>query len=278
MQLITEGTREGTAGGVFGVQNAGGDKVKEGEGLVAGAKNRADIQKTLGEKTTEAEIDAQKPAQQEYITNRQKFETNYDQTRSEISELSNIYQHYQSGRSTEAQAELASWANGLGFKLPQAGGFDAGMKSAIQQAFAAVANSGLQKAPRAGLREATMMVASPTRDPAALRKIMADQLATLDYNHELYSTVPGHHLNVGDDIENFAKTHKYEDYLSKAHKELPFFKGLTPQTLKTATGEDWPAALPKQGKGAVPGERYTLPNGKIVRAQPDGSFQVEYEP
>jgi hypothetical protein len=113
------------------------------------------------------------------------------------------------------------------------------MKSAIQQAFAAVANSGLQKAPRAGLREATMMVASPSRDPAALRKILTDQLATLDYNHDLYQNVPGHNLGVGDDIEGFTKAHKYEDYLGKARKEVPLFKGITPDTLKTATGEDF---------------------------------------
>jgi len=237
----------------------GDDLITQGKAQQEAAKEnwqkQAEISAKGQEAVTSATTEAQKPALQEYITNRQKFEQNYDQTRSEISELSNIYQHFQAGRSTEAQAELASWANAFGIKLPQAAGFDAGMKSAIQQAFAAVANSGLQKAPRAGLREATMMVASPSRDPAALRKILTDQLATLDYNHDLYQSIPGHNLNVGDDIEGFTKKAKYEDYLGKARKEIPMFKGITPETLKTATGEDWPApALPS---GLPAGTRYS---------------------
>jgi hypothetical protein len=258
----------------------GDDLITQGKAQQEAAKSnwekQAEISSKGQEAVTSATTEAQKPVLQSYLENREKFESTYDQTRSEISELSNIYQHFQAGRSSEAQAELASWANAFGFKLPQAASADAAMKSAIQQAFAAVANSGLQKAPRAGLREATMMVASPTRDPAALRKILTDQLATLDYQHDMYSNVPGHNLNVGDDMDTFTKAHKYGDYLGKARKEVPIFKGITPETMKNVTGEDWPAPLPKTG--AQPGERYSLPNGKIVRAQPDGTFQVEYEP
>jgi hypothetical protein len=267
MQMITQGTSDK---GVFHGTPLEGDAdaaIAQGNALVEGAKNRAGIQKTIGEKTTEAEIEAKKPALQEYVTNRQKFESTYDQTRSEIGELSTIYQHAQSGRSAEAQAELASWANAFGFKLPQAASFDAGMKSAIQQAFAAVANSGLQKAPRAGLREATMMVASPTRDPAALRKILTDQLATLDYQHDMYSNVPGHNLNVDDDLERFTKEHKYEDYLKKARKEVPLFQGITPETLKNVTGEDWPAPplpanLPAGTKYSPSQNKFYDPSGR----------------
>ena len=210
---------------------------------------------------TGATTEAQKPVLQEYLTNREKFESTYDQTRSEISELSNIYQHFQSGRSADIQGELASWANTFGFKLPQAASADAAMKSAIQQAFAAVANSGLQKAPRAGLREATMMVASPSRDPAALRKILTDQLATLDYQHDMYTNVPGHNLNVGDDMDAFTKAHKYGDYLGKARKEVPLFKGITPETLKNVTGEDWPA--PPLPAGLPAGTKYSPSQNKF---------------
>jgi hypothetical protein len=249
----------------------GDDLITQGKAQQEAAKEnwqkQAEIASKGQEAVTSATTEAQKPALQSYIENRQKFEQNYDQTRSEISELSNIYQHFQAGRSTEAQAELASWANAFGIKLPQAAGFDAGMKSAIQQAFAAVANSGLQKAPRAGLREATMMVASPSRDPAALRKILTDQLATLDYNHDLYQNVPGHNLGVGDDIEGFTKAHKYEDYLGKARKEIPLFKGITPETLKTTTGEDWPApalpsGLPAGTRWSPSQEKWFDPSGR----------------
>lgn len=275
-QLIEQGKMMNARGKIAGVEGMGDATIQQGQAMVDAANKRFDIAKTASEKTTEAGLEAQKPAMQDYVENRKKFMMTYDQTRSEIGELANIYQNFQSGRQSEAEADLASWANAAGFKLPQAAGFDAGMKSAIQQAFAAVANSGLQKAPRAGLREATMMVASPTRDPAALRKILSDQLATLDQNYDLYSNVRGR-LGVDDDIAKFMKTHKYEDYLGKARKELPFFKGLTPDTLKIATGEKWPDPLPPKGK-AQPGERYTMPDGKIVRMQPDGSFAVEYEP
>jgi hypothetical protein len=249
----------------------GNDLITKGKAQQEAAKaawdKKAEIAAKGQEAVTSATTEAQKPALQSYIENRQKFEQNYDQTRSEISELSNIYQHFQAGRSTEAQAELASWANAFGLKLPQAAGFDAGMKSAIQQAFAAVANSGLQKAPRAGLREATMMVASPSRDPAALRKILTDQLATLDYNHDLYQNVPGHNLSVSDDIEGFTKAHKYEDYLGKARKEIPLFKGITPETLKTTTGEDWPApalpsGLPAGTRWSPSQEKWFDPSGR----------------
>jgi hypothetical protein len=276
MQMVTQGTQDK---GYFHGTPMEGDAdaaITQGNALIEGAKNRAGIAKTVGEKTSEAEIEAKKPALQEYITNRQKFEQTYDQTRSEAMELANIYQRFQAGRSTDPQGELASWANAFGFKLPQAASFDAAYKSAVVQEFDRVNSSGLQKAPRSALREAQMMVANPTRDPAALRKIMTDQVAALDYQHDMYSSVPGHNLNVDDDMETFTKSHKYSDYLTKARKEVPLFKGITPETLKNTTGEDWPSPLPKTG--AQPGERYSLPNGKVVRAQPDGTFQVEYEP
>ena len=210
-------------------------------------------------------IEAQKPIYQKFQEDKQKFAQNYDITRGQLGELSHIYANFQAGRSSEAQAELASWANAAGFKLDQAAGFDSAMKSAMLQAFDQVNASGLQKAPRASLREAILTVASPTKDPAALRKIMADSMATLDYNHDLYGSVNSYDTTKG--VTGFADSHKYEDYVAKARKEIPMFKGITPETLKNTTGEDWPApampsGLPSGTKYSPSTQKWWDPSGK----------------
>jgi hypothetical protein len=250
----------------------GDAEVTRGTELIEGAKNRGGISKEIGEKATEAVTEAQKPVYQKYLEDRTKFESTYDDTRNQLKELSDIYSHYQAGRSGEAQAELASWANALGLKLPQAAGFDAAMKTAVKQAFQQVADSGMQKAPRAGLREAMLMIAKPTMDPAALRKILTDSLASLDYNHELYNTVGSKQYDVSSGVTEFAKGHKWETYRDAARKEIPMFKGITPETLKTTTGEDMPTA-PTLPSGMPEGSQYSPsrkqwrdPSGKLYDA------------
>jgi hypothetical protein len=214
-------------------------------------------------------LEAQKPIYQKFQEDKQKFEQNYDITRGQLGELSHIYSNFQAGRQSEAEADLASWANAAGFKLPQAAGFDSAMKSAMLQAFDQVNASGLQKAPRASLREAILTVASPTKDPAALRKIMSDSMATLDYNHDLYNNVNSYDTTKG--VSQFTGTHKYEDYVKKAQQQIPMFKGITPETLKNTTGEEWPA--PPLPKGLPSGTKYSPstqkwwdPSGKSYNA------------
>jgi hypothetical protein len=214
-------------------------------------------------------IEAQKPIYQKFQEDKQKFAQNYDITRGQLGELSHIYANFQAGRQAEAESDLASWANAAGFKLPQAAGFDSAMKSAMLQAFDQVNASGLQKAPRASLREAILTVASPTKDPAALRKIMSDSMATLDYNHDLYGSVNGYDTTKG--VTSFADSHKYEDYVKKAQGEIPMFKGITPETLKNTTGESWPAppmpsGLPSGTKYSPSTQKWWDPSGKSYNA------------
>jgi hypothetical protein len=233
------------AKGKFMGSDYGGDAlIAQGQALVDSAKENWQAKKDIATKTQEATATAQTTAQgkvlESYLDDKKKALTAYGQLNEGLDALSHSYSTYKGGRLNEAKAEIAGIISALGGPtLPQTAGYDVGTKQALLLAFNLVQASGLQRAPRAGLREAILTMPSPDKDPAALRRIITEMKATLEYNHKMYSSIKGG-LNVDDQIDSYIGGHDFKDELAKARKETPKFQGITPQTLKVATGEDWP--------------------------------------
>ena len=118
----------------------------------------------------------------------------YPVARSLIDQLTQIYEKVQTNRGSEALAQLV----GLGSQVPWLGSIiqeqggalqaavDAGNKTAIEQAFSRVAESGARGAPAAALREALLTVAEPSRSPDARYIVITNELAKLEREHKQY--------------------------------------------------------------------------------------------
>ena len=217
---------------------------------------------------------AQGEVYQKFSDNGSKFEQTFQPQRNQLLELAHIYQNFQAGRGSEAIADLTGWANRVlpkGTQLPFVDGFDAAYKSAVQQAFSTLQDSGMQRAPRTGFAEALLTSARPDAAPAAIRKIMTDGLAYLDFNHDLYNKV-GPRKDVNDALREFNSSHNFDDYVQKARKEVPMFKGITPDSLKMTTGEnlypDRPKGLPARTGWSASEGKWVAPDG--TRYNPDG--------
>jgi hypothetical protein len=88
----------------------------------------------------------------------------------------------------------------------------------------------------------------------------------------MYNTIGTKQYDVSSGVSEFAKGHKWADYRDKARKEVPMFKGITPETLKTTTGEDMPVA-PALPAGVPQGSQYS-PSRKQFR-DPSGKLYDE---
>ena len=80
-------------------------------------------------------------------------------------------------------------------------------------------------------------------------------------------------LNVNDALDKFTASHKIDDYVKQARKEIPMFKGITEEGLNTATGEsmfpDKPAGLPQGSLWSPSRRQWRDPSGKVY--DEDGS-------
>ncbi len=120
--------------------------------------------------------------------------TEYPVARGLIDQLTQIYQNVQTNRGSEALAQLV----GLGSQLPWLGpviqerfgdlqaAVDAGNKTAIEQAFSKIAESGAQRAPGTALREALLTVAQPNMSPDARYIVITNTLANLERENKQY--------------------------------------------------------------------------------------------
>lgn len=120
--------------------------------------------------------------------------TEYPVARGLIDQLTQIYQNVQTNRGSDVLAQIA----GLGSQLPWLGpiiqeytgalqaAVDAGNKTAIEQAFSKIAESGAQRAPGTALREALLTVAQPGMSPDARYIVITNTLANLERENKQY--------------------------------------------------------------------------------------------
>lgn len=118
----------------------------------------------------------------------------YPVARNLIDQLMKIYEKVETNRGSEVLAQLV----GLGSQVPWLGpviqeqfgalqaAVDAGNKTAIEQAFSKIAESGAQRAPGTALREALLTVAEPSRSPDARYIVITNELAKLEREHKQY--------------------------------------------------------------------------------------------
>lgn len=213
------------------------------------------------------------------------FEKDFQQNTYALGSLAHIYQSYTGGRGADAVADLDSYAKQLGIEgaLPKnwqnaSGGFDAAYKTAVDQSFKQLAESGATKAPATGLREALLTTPRPDADPAARYKVITDKLAALNYSHDMYSSFfSGNDPNVGRALVNFQKTARYGDYVSAARNGTPLPAGMSPsagamvlgptgvqqagpQQAQSAPSTSAPMAIPPAAQRTV-GQTYMTPKG-----------------
>ena len=174
----------------------------------------------------------------------QKFEEEYDTNRSRMAELNHIYSEFQSGRWKENIANLGGIMKSLGLPITEGmeknvAGFDAALKAAVDTSFKQLQESGATKAPATGLREALLTSPRPEADPAANYKIQRDNLAAMDYKHDLYKDfMESGATDINKFITDWKKdpAHKFDNYIKQAEKEMPPFKGMTKAGAKTTIG------------------------------------------
>jgi len=200
-------------------------------------------------------------AYEKFNESAQKFEEEYDTNRSRMAELNHIYSEFQSGRWKENIANLGGIAKSLGIPLPKSweenvAGFDAALKAAVDSSFKQLQESGATKAPATGLREALLTSPRPEADPAANYKIQRDNLAAMDYKHDLYKDfMESGATDINKFITDWKKdpAHKFDNYIKRAEKEMPKFKGMTKEGARVTVGglpdkEGLPTALKKFGQ------------------------------
>jgi hypothetical protein len=222
-----------------------------------------------------AESPFMKPIVEEYGKFREagvEFSRDYQPAKQQLLALAKIYQDRQLGRLSELKANMYGIAKSLGVPLPagwdaDAASFDAALKTATQEAFTQMRNSGASKAPATGLREALITAPNPNNDPAANYKIIRDALAALDASNDLYTGFfDAGEKDVGRYVTRFNKTKPISEYVKKAEEQIGgTFAG---------QGSDLGGNVPKGGKEPVrvksvdeynelpKGTEYIDPNGR----------------
>ena len=109
--------------------------------------------------------------------------------------------------------------------------YDEATKNGVMQAFQQLASSEGQKAPKSILAEALQTVATPSKAPEARMALLAQKVAQMDRQRDMYSDWLDKNK---PDPANFAlswdrdETHKMDNYIKKAQKEIGVFKGAAP--------------------------------------------------
>ena len=178
----------------------------------------------------------------------------YPIARALIDQLSQIYQNVQTNRGSDFLAQMI----GLGSQIPWLGSIiqenygalqtavDAGTKTAIEQAFAKIAEAGAQRAPGAALREALLTVADPSRSPDAKYIVLSNSLAEYERKRKQYTDW----LNSGmEDPARFnaqwsaMPENRLSVFQQRAVSEIPRFAGMTEGARPLIRGGE-PAAAP----------------------------------
>lgn len=163
------------------------------------------------------------------------------QVRQNLDSLTHAYQQIQSGLYAEGRRTLSGLADVIDsnhnipalHNLPlndSAAAYDIAIKSAAQL----MTNQLMQLpsgAPKAELDNLVRQSAQPNLQPEAVRKIIVQSKAALDYGHDLYSDYdPARDgYSVPNYINNFNGGRDYHDvYMRNAEKGTPWFKGQPP--------------------------------------------------
>jgi soluble lytic murein transglycosylase-like protein len=211
--------------------------------------------------------------------------TEYPVARGLIDQLTQIYQNVQTNRGSDILAQIA----GLGSQLPWLGpiiqeytgalqaAVDAGNKTAIEQAFSKIAESGAQRAPGAALREALLTVAQPGMSPDARYIVITNTLANLERENKQYRDW----LDAGmpePAAYNARWTASSDNDLSvfqrQAVARTPRFAGMTESARPLIRGGE-PAAAPNAAPAAAqPTATQAFVGGRRILAR-DGQWVFE---
>ena len=175
----------------------------------------------------------------EYYDEARSYLSGYQQNRQLIDAMATVYRSINMNRATEGMADAVGYLRSIPAFAPlipdswatMQGGYDEATKNGVMQAFQQLASSEGQKAPKSILAEALQTVATPSKAPEARMALLAQKVAQMDRQRDMYSDWLDKNK---PDPANFAlswdrdETHKMDNYIKKAQKEIGVFKGAAP--------------------------------------------------
>ena len=214
----------------------------------------------------------------------QNAQMDYEPTRSRFMRLAEINSEYQGGRGAETLANFVGLMKsaGLGDLVPENlsnadYSFDDAMKLATQAAIEGAQNSGLLKAPGQALQVESKTQPVPGMAAEARYDLIKRGIASLDYTKDMYENWKTNPDVLGY-VEKFRKdpTHKFENYVSSAEKELKKFPPKTSTSgsmgeVSTDVLDKLYAANPNPSEGLVArtksGKEYVFKDNKWVQVK-----------
>jgi len=163
--------------------------------------------------------------------------TVYSANKSLLTRLAEINSRFETGRSTQLQAELAEWARlispSLAERIGNAGSFDEANKIAITEAFKTVGDQNMSRAPKAALAEALQAVPGPTLNAGAAYSLIGRGLGALNYDHardtayttDNYGVRPSRFLLKWEGDKN----NSLDRFIGRSFNEIPVGAGVTMQ-------------------------------------------------
>jgi len=173
----------------------------------------------------------------QYAEEAEKRMTVYSANKSLLTRLAEINSRFETGRSTQLQAELAEWARlispSLAERIGNAGSFDEANKIAITEAFKTVGDQNMSRAPKAALAEALQAVPGPTLNAGAAYSLIGRGLGALNYDHardtayttDNYGVRPSRFLLKWEGDKN----NSLDRFIGRSFNEIPVGAGVTMQ-------------------------------------------------
>jgi hypothetical protein len=158
---------------------------------------------------------------------------NYSQSRGALTRLAQIYGEFQPSRAEAMKAELASWADQFGIKLPESfntSSYDQALKIATSQAFSVVGDQNLSRSPKAALTEAVQTVPNPSLGAGAAYALIGRAIGEMDYINarDRDYIKRGRGTAPEDFISDYDKAtgNTEKKFIGRAFEEIPIGKGV----------------------------------------------------
>ncbi|CAB5220043.1 LT_GEWL domain containing protein [uncultured Caudovirales phage] len=163
----------------------------------------------------------------------------YQLQKDNLKRLADIYSNYSAGRLADVKAQLTGVFSSLGIPQPadwasKTPNYDQAIKLATQQAFQAVSDNSLSRAPKDALGRASALTADPSKgiDPGAAYALIGRTLGEMEYIHDrdIAYRKAGRGVRPLDFVSDYNDKVDYKPYIAKAFngpEAIPVGKGVT---------------------------------------------------
>ena len=163
----------------------------------------------------------------------------YQLQKDNLKRLADIYSNYSAGRFADVKAQLTGVFSSLGIPQPadwasKTPNYDQAIKLATQQAFQAVSDNSLSRAPKDALGRASALTADPSKgiDPGAAYALIGRTLGEMEYIHDrdIAYRKAGRGVRPLDFVSDYNDKVDYKPYIARAFngpEAIPVGKGVT---------------------------------------------------